>query len=232
MILDAHYVDTHVYIYIIYIPNLGFVVAVSVWERKQGCFRGSSEGARGSNGGALRDDGRATGEHWRSKREHCGAAQGRSKWEPEMDPSALGLSYSLRLSETWAPPLSCRPLSPSTSLRVAATAFCLHLIYCRIATMMWGKGRYNYCWRQPNLIILTNLRSLYAGSVRSCGHPILLLHPRGKRYFRRDDCGAYHISFVHLEVCDSFCTGSDENDRKRTSKGETYVWPEVALYAQ
>ncbi len=33
-------------------PNLGLTVAVSVREREQGRFRGSSDGARGSNEGA------------------------------------------------------------------------------------------------------------------------------------------------------------------------------------
>ena len=49
-----------VYICILYTPNLGFEFAVSVREKEQGRFRGSSEGAaRGSTGGARR----STGEH-------------------------------------------------------------------------------------------------------------------------------------------------------------------------
>ncbi len=40
------------YIYIIYTPNLGLEIAVSVREREQGRFRGSIEGARGSIEGA------------------------------------------------------------------------------------------------------------------------------------------------------------------------------------
>jgi len=40
------------YIYIIYTPKLGLEIAVSVQEREQGCFRGSSEGVRGSTEGA------------------------------------------------------------------------------------------------------------------------------------------------------------------------------------
>ena len=38
---------------IIYTPNLGLRIAVSVREREQGRFRGSSEGARGSSEGSL-----------------------------------------------------------------------------------------------------------------------------------------------------------------------------------
>jgi len=38
-------------IYIIYTPNLGFGITVSVREREQGRFRGSSKGARGSTEG-------------------------------------------------------------------------------------------------------------------------------------------------------------------------------------
>ena len=37
------------YIYIIYTPNLGFEIAVSVRESEQGRFRGSSRAARGSS---------------------------------------------------------------------------------------------------------------------------------------------------------------------------------------
>jgi hypothetical protein len=40
------------YIYIIYTPNLGLVIALFVHGREQGRFRGSSEGARGSSKGA------------------------------------------------------------------------------------------------------------------------------------------------------------------------------------
>ena len=51
-----------IYIYIIYTPNLGLVIAVFDREREQGRFRGSSEGAggagrehRGSTEGASRE---------------------------------------------------------------------------------------------------------------------------------------------------------------------------------
>ena len=38
------------YIYIIYTPNLGLRIAVSVREKEQGRFKGITEGARGSKG--------------------------------------------------------------------------------------------------------------------------------------------------------------------------------------
>ena len=40
------------YIYIIYTPNLGLVIAVFDWEREQGRFRRSTKGVRGSTEGA------------------------------------------------------------------------------------------------------------------------------------------------------------------------------------
>ena len=42
----------HLYIYIIYTPNLGLEIAILGREREQGGFRGSSEGTRESNEGA------------------------------------------------------------------------------------------------------------------------------------------------------------------------------------
>jgi hypothetical protein len=41
------------YIYIIYTPNLGLAIALFDWEREQGRFRGSSEGAQREYGGAF-----------------------------------------------------------------------------------------------------------------------------------------------------------------------------------
>ncbi len=48
--------DNFIYIYIciIYTPNLGLQIAVSVREREQGRFRGSTEGARRRSEGASR----------------------------------------------------------------------------------------------------------------------------------------------------------------------------------
>ncbi len=60
------------YIYIIYTPNLGFEIAVSVRESEQGRFRGSSRAARGSSERALREHGRATREHEGAAREQQG----------------------------------------------------------------------------------------------------------------------------------------------------------------
>ena len=68
------------YIYIIYTPNLGLGITVSVREREQGRFRGSIEGAGGAprkQGGSLREQGGAL-------REYRGAAQGHSTREPEL----------------------------------------------------------------------------------------------------------------------------------------------------
>ncbi len=44
-----------IYIYIIYTPNLGFVIAIPGREREQGRFRGSSEGASREHGRAARE---------------------------------------------------------------------------------------------------------------------------------------------------------------------------------
>jgi len=77
--------DTYnVYIYIIYTPNLGLEITVSVREREQGRFRGSSEGAVGSNEGEGGSSEGALREQRGSKKEHYGAVQGRSRWEPEL----------------------------------------------------------------------------------------------------------------------------------------------------
>ena len=54
---------THIYICIIYTPNLGLGIAIFDREREHGRFRGSSEGAGGSSEGS-------TGEHQGSRREH------------------------------------------------------------------------------------------------------------------------------------------------------------------
>jgi len=48
-----------IYIYIIYTPNLGFEIAVLDQKRKQGRYRGSSEGAVREQGGALKEHGGA-----------------------------------------------------------------------------------------------------------------------------------------------------------------------------
>jgi len=52
--ISSHYIQRIVrfYIYIIYTPNLGLGIAVSVREREHSRFRGSIEGARGSIEGA------------------------------------------------------------------------------------------------------------------------------------------------------------------------------------
>ena len=42
----------YIYIYIIYTPNLGLGIAVSVRKREQGRFRGSTEGAEREQEGA------------------------------------------------------------------------------------------------------------------------------------------------------------------------------------
>jgi len=52
-------------------------IAVFDREREQGRFRGSSEGARESSEGAR-------GSSEGALREHYGAVQGRSRWEPEL----------------------------------------------------------------------------------------------------------------------------------------------------
>ncbi len=54
-------------IYVIYTPNLGLGTAVSVREREQSHFRGSSEEARGSIEGARESSERARGAHWRCR---------------------------------------------------------------------------------------------------------------------------------------------------------------------
>ena len=54
---------------IIYTPNLGLGIAISVREREQGCFRGSSKGARGSSGDVVGKQWGSVGEHRRSNRE-------------------------------------------------------------------------------------------------------------------------------------------------------------------
>ena len=65
------------YIYILYTPNLGFLIAVSRREREQGRFRGSSEGAGGSDDGASMEQKGSTG---RSKREKGGLAREEIFW--------------------------------------------------------------------------------------------------------------------------------------------------------
>ena len=55
-----------IYIFIIYTPNLGLRSAVPGWERKQGHFRGSSEGVRGRSegvGASTREARGSTGAH-------------------------------------------------------------------------------------------------------------------------------------------------------------------------
>ena len=78
------------YIYIIYTPNLGLGIAVFDREREQGRFKGSNEGAKGRSKGAVREHkGAQRGQEraLREQGEHYRAVQGRSKWEPEMEPS-------------------------------------------------------------------------------------------------------------------------------------------------
>ena len=53
----------HSYIYIIYTPNLGLLIAVLDQEREQGRFKGSSEGVRGFSKGALSEHGEAPRKH-------------------------------------------------------------------------------------------------------------------------------------------------------------------------
>ena len=57
-----------VYIYIIYTPNLELGIAVSVREREQGHFRGSSEGARARSRGARGSTGGALGRSKQARR--------------------------------------------------------------------------------------------------------------------------------------------------------------------
>ena len=54
-----------IYICGIYTPNLGLGIAVSIREREQGRFRGSSGGARERIEGAAGEQGSALREHWR-----------------------------------------------------------------------------------------------------------------------------------------------------------------------
>ena len=71
------------YIYIIYIPNLGFEIAFLDQEREQGRFRGSSKGARGAlegAGGAQREH---RGKHEGAKREHGRAEREHGRAERE-----------------------------------------------------------------------------------------------------------------------------------------------------
>ena len=60
----------YIYIYIIYTPKLGLEITVSVREREQGRFRGSTEGARGRSKGAPREHGGASREHGGASGEH------------------------------------------------------------------------------------------------------------------------------------------------------------------
>jgi len=64
------------YIYIIYTPNLGLEIAVSVREREQGRFRGSSEGAPGEQGGARGSGGSSEGAKGTTMRQCRGAVGG------------------------------------------------------------------------------------------------------------------------------------------------------------
>jgi len=81
----------HAYLYIIYTPNLGSEIAVSVREREQGRFRGSIEGAGGSTEGARESTEGALREHgearWSMEGEGSsgspylgGAAKGSLNW--------------------------------------------------------------------------------------------------------------------------------------------------------
>ena len=77
----------YIYIYIIYTPNLGFVITVPGREREQGRFKGSTEGVRRRSKGALREYKGTRGSIKRargSKREYYRAVPWRSRWEPEM----------------------------------------------------------------------------------------------------------------------------------------------------
>ena len=57
--LHSVYMKRYVYVHVIYTPNLASGITVSVWEREQGCLRGSLEGARGAPRGA---EGNTTGQ--------------------------------------------------------------------------------------------------------------------------------------------------------------------------
>lgn len=61
------------YIYFKYTPNLGFEITISVPEREQDRFGGSTDGARGSSKGALREHGGASRETRGSKRAQQGS---------------------------------------------------------------------------------------------------------------------------------------------------------------
>ena len=63
----------YIYIYIIYTPNLGPRITLPGRGREQGCFRGSTKGARRRSEGAISEHGGAPREHGGAPREHEGA---------------------------------------------------------------------------------------------------------------------------------------------------------------
>ena len=66
--------------FIIYTPNSRLVLAVLDWEREQGFFGGSTEGAKG-------EQQRGRGKQGRTLREEHEAVEGRSTEEPELTAS-------------------------------------------------------------------------------------------------------------------------------------------------
>jgi len=114
------------YISIIYTPNLGLEIAVSVREREQGRFRGSSEGARGSIEGA-----RGSSEGARGSIEGAGGStEGAAREHERARGSTMGqcrgaASGSLKwLSSSWLelPLLLVCCLDFATSHRILLTA--------------------------------------------------------------------------------------------------------------
>ena len=65
----------YIYTYIIYTPNLGLGTILFDWKRKQGRFRGSSEGAKRRSKGALSKEKKVVGEQWESSEGVEGAAR-------------------------------------------------------------------------------------------------------------------------------------------------------------
>ena len=83
----------------LYTPNLELGITVPGWEREQGRFCGSREGARGRSKGAQREHEGASREYKGASREHWGAASEERKAQQERRGS--GSSESL----IWLPPI-------------------------------------------------------------------------------------------------------------------------------
>ena len=81
------------YISIIYTLNLGWAIAVPGWEREQGRFRGSSEGAARKHGGASREHGGSKGEHGGALWGSAGAQYAKA-WVSSPSPAWLALRWA------------------------------------------------------------------------------------------------------------------------------------------